>query len=246
MEKFYHFLYASHFILETDQKPLEAILSKGINQATPRLQRILLKTVPSHFTLHYIPGLTNRLADCLSGLGSQKYTTKLPKLYAYQIISQLCVRSDSLQQIRIATQDDDERALLKPTFTQGWPSTIKEVSIVVQSYWTCEEKLTIEDGIILKGTRIVIPANKWEAVLKLIHEEHLGLNKCKLHAKENVYWAGLNDQLEKLILNYELCLIYSQSKCKQRPTMSLEWKIALHSWTKLATDLFHFEGVSYL
>ena len=28
IEKFYHFLYASHFILETDQKPLEAILSK--------------------------------------------------------------------------------------------------------------------------------------------------------------------------------------------------------------------------
>ena len=32
MEKFQHFLYASHFILETDQKPLEAILSKSINQ----------------------------------------------------------------------------------------------------------------------------------------------------------------------------------------------------------------------
>ena len=35
MEKFHHFLYASHFILETDQKPLEAILSKSLNQATP-------------------------------------------------------------------------------------------------------------------------------------------------------------------------------------------------------------------
>ena len=38
VEKCYHFLYASHFILETDQKPLEAILSKSINQAKPRLQ----------------------------------------------------------------------------------------------------------------------------------------------------------------------------------------------------------------
>ena len=28
MQKFHHFLYASHFILETDQKPLEGILSK--------------------------------------------------------------------------------------------------------------------------------------------------------------------------------------------------------------------------
>ena len=47
-EKFHHFLYASHFILETDQKPLEAILSKSINQATPRPQRILIKL--SHTT----------------------------------------------------------------------------------------------------------------------------------------------------------------------------------------------------
>ena len=31
MEKSHHFLYASHFILETDQKPLEAILSKSLN-----------------------------------------------------------------------------------------------------------------------------------------------------------------------------------------------------------------------
>ena len=51
MEKFHHFLYASHFILETDQKPLEAILSKGINQATPRLHRILIRTFPYHFTV---------------------------------------------------------------------------------------------------------------------------------------------------------------------------------------------------
>ena len=36
--KFYHFLYASHFILETDQKPLDTVLLKSINQATPRLE----------------------------------------------------------------------------------------------------------------------------------------------------------------------------------------------------------------
>ena len=34
MEWFHHFLYCTHFILEMDQKPLEAILSKSLNQAT--------------------------------------------------------------------------------------------------------------------------------------------------------------------------------------------------------------------
>ena len=46
MEKFHHFLYASHFKIETDQKPLEDILSKSLNQATPRLQRTLIRTFP--------------------------------------------------------------------------------------------------------------------------------------------------------------------------------------------------------
>ena len=66
MEKFHHFLYTRHFLLETDQKPLEAILSKCLNQATPRLQRILIRTFAYHFTVKYIPGSTNHSADCLS------------------------------------------------------------------------------------------------------------------------------------------------------------------------------------
>ena len=124
----------------------------------------MIRTFPYHFTVGCIPGLTNQLANCLSQLDGQKDTIKLPQLYAYQITNQLCARSDSLQQIRIATQEDDELALLKHTITQGLPSIIKEVPNVSQSYWTFREEYTIEDGIILKGTRIVIPAKKCEAV----------------------------------------------------------------------------------
>ena len=61
-----------------------------------------------------------------------------------------------------------------------------------------------------------------------------------------IYWPGLNEQLEKLVLNCLLCLKYSQSKCKQPPRMSLGQEIPIHPWTKLATDIFHFEGISYL
>ena len=108
------------------------------------------------------------------------------------------------------------------------------------------EELMIEDSIVLKGTWIVIPTKKCEGILKLVHEGHLGLNKCKLRAKDTVYWPGLNDQLEKLILNCELCLKYSHSKCKQKPSISLAQEIPLHPWSKLATDIFHFDGASYL
>ena len=118
-EKFHHFLYASHFLLEIDKKPLEAILSKSLSQATPSLQRILIRTFPYNFTVCHIPGVTNQLADCLSQMEYQKDSIKLPKLQVYQITQQLPASSDSLHQLRLSTQVDDELALLKHTIMQG-------------------------------------------------------------------------------------------------------------------------------
>ena len=63
VEKFYKCLYSSHFTLQTDQKLLEAILSKSLNQAPPRLQQILIRTFAYQFTVSYVPGVTNQLAD---------------------------------------------------------------------------------------------------------------------------------------------------------------------------------------
>ena len=163
-----------------------------------------------------------------------------------QITKQLPARSDSLQQLGVATQADDELAILKHTIMQGWPKNIKQVPLELQPYWTFREELTIEDGLILKGTRIVIPNKQQQAILKQLHEDHLGLNKCKLRAKETVYWPRLNTELENLVLNCELCLKYSTAKCKLEPSLTLGQEIPLYPWTKLATDIFHFEGASYL
>ena len=213
-------LYASHFILKTDRKPLKAILSKSLNQPTPRLQWILIRTFADHFTVRCIPGITNQLADCLSCLGGQKDSIKLPKHQVHQITIHLNTRSDCLQEIRIAMQVDDQPVVLKHTITHGWPNTIREVPSEIQSFWTFREELTVDGGIVLKGTCIVIPSKKCQAIIHLIHEGHLGLTKCKLRAKDTVYLPGLNEDLGKLILNCELCLKYSHSKCKQKPSTS--------------------------
>ena len=168
-------------------------------------------------------------------MGDQKDSIKLPKLYVYQITQQLPARSDILHQLRVAMQADDELALLKHTIVQGWPNSIKQVPPEIQAFWTFREELTVEDGLILKGTRIVIPTKQWEAILKLIYKGHLGLNKCRLRAKETVYGPELNDQLEDLVLNCELCLKYSTAKCKQDPSLLLGQEVPLYPWTKLAT-----------
>ena len=128
----------------------------------------------------HIPGPTNQLAAHLLRLGNQKDNIKLPKLYVYQITSQLRARGDTLNQLHTAMQEDDELILLKHTITNGWPNSIKEVPLEVQAYWMFQEELMIEDRLILKGTRIVIPNSQHKQILQLIHKGHLGLGKCKL------------------------------------------------------------------
>ena len=85
-----------------------------------------------------------------------------------------------------------------------------------------------------------------EDILKQIHEGHLGFNKCQMRAKETVYWPGLNDQLENLILNCQLCLKYSKSNNKSTPLTALGHEVPAVPWSKVATDIFHYESQTYL
>ena len=158
----------------------------------------------------------------------------------HYISQQLPARSNSLQAIRQATQTDDELALLKHTIMTGWPANIRELPQILHPYWTFREELTIEDGLILKGTRIVIPTTKRALILTQIHNSHLGLTKCKLRAKQAVYWPSIYKQLEQLILNSSLCLKYSRSKKKTDENSTLGQEVPIAPWTKLATDLFLF------
>ena len=78
--------------------------------------------------VYYIPKkqTTLQTGASVKGLGACLLQQDRPVYFA----------SDSLNQMRIATQEDDELALLKHTITHGWPSTIREVPRKIQPYWT--------------------------------------------------------------------------------------------------------------
>ena len=49
--------------------------------------------------------------------------------------------------------------------------------------------------------------------------------KVNMRAKETVYWPGMNEQLEQLIVNCQLWLKNSRSKDKNRPNTALGHEI---------------------
>ena len=102
--KFHHYLYRTSFTLQTNQKPLQAILSKSLVEDTPQIQRLLLPTIPYDMAVEYIKGETNFIADGLSRAPVAKDTIKLPILQVNQITVQArCTedRIDRLQQSKM-------------------------------------------------------------------------------------------------------------------------------------------------
>ena len=70
----------------------------------------------------------------------------------------------------------------------GWPKSVKSVDADIRGYWSVRDNLTVVNGLLLWGSRIVIPSCARERTLRSIHDGHQGEVKCTLRAKDSVYW----------------------------------------------------------
>ena len=60
---------------------------------------------------------------------------------------------------------------------------------------TFVDELCVVDGVILMGERVVVPDNLKAQMLTLIHEGHLGIEKCKRRACDVLYWPNMNKDI---------------------------------------------------
>ena len=155
----------------------------------------------------------------------------LPKVRVNAITQQLSNPDDVIQDIRLQTAKDDELPLLKHIVTTGWPEQIREVPKEVQPYWTFREELTVENGLLLKSTRITIPRVMRSRFLNELHTGH----------------SDINSDIEQFVATCQPCLKYAASnkKCPEKKNQ-LGQEIPVTPWTKLGTDIFTLDGVNYL
>ena len=59
-----------------------------------------------------------------------------------------------------------------------------------------KNKLSLQDGCILWGGRVVIPPQLRGLVVEELHEAHPGVVKMKSLACQYVWWPGINSELE--------------------------------------------------
>ena len=103
--------------------------------------------------------------------------------------------------------------------------------------------MSVNDGIILKGNRIVIPLTLRQPLLNQLHYGHQGAEKCKLRAKGAVFWHGINSDIDKLVGGCSTCQA-NQPASSAEPLHPHD--VPPRSWHTVASDPFHWEQKDYL
>ena len=78
--------------------------------------------------------------------------------------------------------DPELQAVLTMKRVNGWPDTKQQLVIEARPYWTFSDKVATADGLLFKGTRLIIPKVMRPEILCQIHKSHLGIAKCRQRA----------------------------------------------------------------
>ena len=250
-ERFEQYLVGRHFLIQTDHKPLQAILkTKHLNELTPRLQRFKLRMLRFSYDIEYVPGKEQTVPDAMSRapipLGSFNQspislTVEEIEYFCNSVVQNISMSDMQLQKLKEAQNDDNVISAIKNYCTTTWPPT-NELPLCHKIFASVQSDLTVINGILLKGERLVIPPSMRTEIMSRIHEGHLGLTKCLGRIRESVWWPNVTNYANNFVMRCETCARYRvQRQEPMIPSVTPDYP-----WQKIACDFFKWNGLNYL
>ena len=117
-ERFHQYIYGKEVEVESDHKPIE--------NASPRIQLMLLRLLRYKLDIKYVPGTKLYIADALLRAYSAPETahsdTEIPEmeLWIHGLVMSLPMSEMRLTQLMEATKEDETLCRLKATIEKGW------------------------------------------------------------------------------------------------------------------------------
>ena len=210
-QKLHTYIFGGTTTVHTDHKPLQNILLKPISLAPARLQRMLLHLSKYDIQVVYVGFKSVLLADTLSRLVEQGSAREIPGLDI--IIAQvLKVEPTRLESLQEDTKAGPTLAELTDLILTGWPNSMQDIPEHLHPYWYFRDELTILDGLIMKGNRVVIPTSMRPATLSRLHDAHQGLTSMLQCARRTVYWPKLQDDITDMVQKGDECQRHGNKK----------------------------------
>lgn len=236
-----------NFELRTDHLPLLKILGdKPIAELSPRLQRFRLRLTSFDYTIIHVAGKYLHTADVLSRAPVSKTSEDLIGEYelGLAIVAQFKALPMSdllLDEVRRVQELDDVSYILKEYIRQGWPKK-KNLDEDLLPFYSYRGELIVEDNLIMKGNRVFIPEQLRTNMLNRLHEGHLGVEKCRMRARECVWWPGISNAIRVLVTQCHICIEHRKNPAEpliltEKPT---------YPWEVVAVDLFSAKRSEYM
>lgn len=223
VRKFHNYLWGQSFSLITDHKPLLGVFSntKQISpQASGRIQRWSLLLQAYQFTLKHRSGRILGTADALSRLpqvGSNE-STPVPGEWS-MLVNFLDWAPVTSATIAAATRVDPILGRVAKACEMGWQSGFHADEQFLP-FFRRKDELSLQDGCVLWGSRVVIPTKLRESMLKELHAGHAGASRMKELARSYLWWPKLDTDIEEECKSCTRCL-----EIRKMPN-----KAELHPW----------------
>ena len=208
-----------HFTVMTDHHPLIPILnSHRLDEIeNPRLQRLKTRIMAYNFTAEWIKGSLNSAPDALSRnpvsdpsteemLAERSEEDELEMSIAeIRAVASNHQESVRLQVLRQYAGEDVVYQQLLHYIRDGFPEHRSQLPEECRRFWNVRSHLSVDEGLVVYGCRLVIPAKMQREVLSQLHEAHQGSIRTRQRARLSVYWPGIDNDIDNIVASCKHC-----------------------------------------
>ena len=250
-------------VVATDHKPLVKVLGdRALDDIqNPRLFRLKQRTLPWRYQIVHVPGKVNAAADAVSRYPPPPDTRSALASIRVDPIDALdgedtdaivvaAARSSTAglgavtwERVQEATRADQDLQALGRVIESGFPRSRDDLPEALRPFWQHREDLTRTDGVIMTGSRIVIPLSLRGDTLRALHAAHQGVGRMASRAHSAVFWPGMSTDLVRTRAKCQECWRIAPSQPAMPPVTP---QPPTRPFQAIAADFFTLRGAGYL